>query len=335
MVSYQTKNRLRRGVKIALLVLAALLLLAVVRFIYLERFLVYEKDGVHLDLGGGVATVAQNRQTPSAESFPLVREDAHGAAISQPVEGQIKKLSGVYVSAAQLQDPDVQASFVDFSENAILLDVKTATGKFLYPTQAEHTDVSAKAEEIGTLLKQLKGKRNVTRIARLPAFADRAYALSDFSHSLAIAGGALWMDGNGSYWLDPASEDVRAYLIAEAKELSRLGFDEIVFDGFFFPQSASIVYSGDGSEACREAAREIADALRDTGVLCSFISGDPEILACSARGYIPLTDEMLIASLVDTYAELFSGDGARLVFLTDSHDSRLADYSMLSPWTEE
>ncbi len=334
MVSYQTKNRVRRGVKIGLIVLALLIVIAVVRFIYLERFLVYDKNGVHLDLGGGVAVVKQD-EAPKAENYPLIRENASGAEIEQPVEGQLKRLSGCSVSAAQLLDENVREALKNYSESAILLDVKTSTGKFLYPTALEDTDVSARAEAIGTLLRQFKGRRGMTRVARLPAFADRSYALADFKHSLAITGGALWMDDNGSYWLDPASEEVRAYLIAEAKELSRLGFDEIVFDSFFFPESKYLVYPGDGPQACRDAAAEIASALEGTGILCSFISDDPEILARSARGYISVNDEMLIASQVNEYSSLFPGGGAQLVFLTDSHDSRLADYSMLSPWVSE
>ena len=335
MVSYQTKNRIRRGVKIALIVLALLVALAVVRFIYLERFLVYDKNGVHLDLGGGVATVVKEDGAPKEADFPLIRENAPGAEIEQPLEGQLKRLTGRFVTASQLLDADVRKALESYAEGAILLDVKTSTGKFLYPTELAHTDVSAKAEEIGKLLRQLKSKRGTTRVARLPAFADRSYALEDFGHSLAIRGGALWMDDNGSYWLDPASQEVREYLIAEAKELSRLGFDEVVFDNFNFPVSKILVYPGDGPQACRDAAAEIASALDETGIGCSFVSDDPEILALSARGYVPVTDEMLIASQVSEYEAHFPGGGARLVFLTDSHDSRLADYSMLSPWTQE
>ena len=334
MVSYQTKNRVRRGVKIALIALAALLALAVVRFIYLERFLVYDENGVHLDLGGGVATVVKQTDAPEEGDFPLIRESAPGSEIEQPVEGKLKQLAGYSVTAAQLLDADVRKALADCTENAILLDVKTSAGKFLYPTALKDTDVSGQADEVAALLRQLKSKRSMTRIARLPAFADRAYALADFKHSLAIKGGALWMDGNGSYWLDPASEEVREYLIAEAKELARLGFDEVVFDAFYFPASANIVHSGDGYQDCRDAAAAIASALEEAGIPCSFLSDDPEILALSARAFIPVNDEMLISSLVTAYSEQFPGSGARLVFLTDSHDSRLADYSMLSPWQE-
>ena len=213
-----------------------------------------------------------------------------------------------------------------------MLDVKTATGKFLYPTELANTDVSAQSDEIAALLKQLKSKPGTTRIARFPAFSDRAFALADFKHSLPIRGGALWMDSNGSYWLDPASADTHAYLISAAKELSRLGFDEIVFDNFAFPKSSSIVYSGDRAQACRDAAAAIAEALDGTGIACSFVSDDPEILARSAHAYIPLKDNMLISSQIGEYAELFP-NSASLVFLTDSHDSRLADCSMLAPWT--
>ncbi|MBR2080240.1 MAG: hypothetical protein IKC50_05315 [Oscillospiraceae bacterium] len=333
MVSYQTKNRLRRGVKIALLVLSLLLLLAIVRFIYLERFLVYDKNGVHLDLGGGVATLVDQTAAQKQEDFPLIREDASGTEVEQPQNGSLKRLSGVSVTAAQLLEEDVRGALSGYAENAILLDVKTATGKFLYPTEQAHADVSAQAGEVAALIKQLKSGHGTTRIARLPAFSDRAFALADFSHSLAIKGGALWMDANGSYWLDPASEDTQSYLIAIAKELSRLGFDEVVFDNFNFPQSTSLVYSGDGKQACRDAAAKIAEALGGTGIACSFVSDDEEILARSAHAYIPLTDNMMISSLIGEYAELFPNE-ASLVFLTDSRDSRLGQCSMLSPWTE-
>lgn len=330
-LTYQSKSKLKKILRAVLIVLGVLALLAVFRFIYLERFLVYDKDGAHLDYGAALPETEKRTDSAQTETFALIREEA--AAEATPADGSPAPLSGIYVTAGQLLEPDL-APILEAADgvNAVMLDMKTQTGKYLYTTAQAGTDtVSADLDAIGVVISALSRKPGMTLIARIPAFPDSAYALADYSRALTIRGGALWMDQNGSYCLDPASKDVQSYLAATAEELIRLGFDEVVFDGFAFPESGNIVYSGDRAQVVREAAQAVAGWLSASEIPVSFVSTDPEVYRFSHRMWIPEAAGELVSEQVRQYSEVFPDPG-RLVFLTGSRDTRFASYSVMSPY---
>ena len=84
----------------------------------------------------------------------------------------------------------------------------------------------------------------MTLIARVPAFSDPEYALKHQSQALPLYNGALWTDEHDCYWLNPYSNDVQGYLTSIALELAGLGFDEVLFDNFYFPDSDRISWTG-------------------------------------------------------------------------------------------
>lgn len=335
--SYSAKLRLKKILTIAAIALAALLIFCVGRIIYLQRYVVYDENGVHLDYSGQVSAVPSAEESIPVSDFILEQEQAAGEMIEAPIEGQFSTLSGVYFTASQLMEEETVRAIPDTLENAnaVMLDVKTATGKYLYATSLPDTE---RAEtDITSLISALSAKTNLTLIAKVPAFRDSAKALTDFSQALSIAGGALWMDSQGSYWLDPAGSDVPNYLISIARELSQLGFDEIVFDDFSFPSSTNIRYNRDtsGAEATLQAAQTIAEQLALYEIPVSFISSDKDITALSARAFIPAETGDLVSQLARDYSALLPGSDARLVFLTASRDTRFETYSVLSPFPEE
>ncbi|MBQ7565536.1 MAG: hypothetical protein IJT18_00295 [Oscillospiraceae bacterium] len=328
-LTYQKKSKLNTAVRVVLIVLAAIALLAVLRFVYLGRFLVYDEHGVHFDRSGSsLAAQEQAQETPSGE-FKLISETPKEEIAAEP---ETPKISGLYLTAEQLMDEDVRAALDPLPENCntVMLDMKTLTGKALYPSTLCDT-VKADTDAIESFVQGISLKSSASPVARIPAYRDSAFALSDYSNALAIRGGALWMDANGSYCLDPAKDAVREYLIATAEELSALGFREIVFDGFDFPQSTYIVYPGDGQQAAREAAAVIAEALAEKNISVSFGSTDPEIMALSAHAWIETSGGELVSSLVRDYGAYLPEGEKTLVFLTSSKDTRFADYGVLSP----
>ena len=336
-LSYSARLKLKKILLVTAAVLAAVLILCIGRIVYLQRYVVYDENGVHLDYSGKVSATVPNQDAIPVGDFILEQEQAAGESIDAPIEGQLATLSGVYFTASQLMDEATAAGAHDALENAnaVMLDVKTATGKYLYATSLP--DTARTETDITPLISQLAAKTNLTLIARLSAFRDSAKALSDFSQALPIAGGALWMDANGSYCLDPAGEEVTTYLIAIARELSQLGFDEIVFDDFSFPVSGNIRYHRDtsGAEAALQAAKTIAEQLSLYDITFSFVSTDPEITALSARAFLPAETGDLVSETAREYSSLLPGSDARLVFLTASRDTRFETYSVLSPYTAE
>lgn len=332
--SYSAKLKLKKYALVAGAVLAAILIFYVGRIVYLQRFVVYDESGVHLDYSGQVSAKPNVDNELPLGDFILEQEAAAGENIEAPVQGQLPALSGVYLTAKQLMEEENRRVLPAMLENAdaLMLDMKTLTGRYLYATAlpgTERTDT-----DLTSLISELSKQPNLTLIARVPAFSDSAHALTDFSQSLPIRGGALWMDKNGSYWLDPAGADVPNYLIDLARELYAIGFDEIVFDGFSFPQSSNIVYNRDitGEEAAYQAAAAIAEQMALYEIPVSFVSTDADITALSARAFIPAETGDLVSELAREYSAIIQGSDAQLVFLTASRDTRFETYSVLSPF---
>ena len=336
-LTYSAKLRLKKGLWIAGIVLAALLVLFVGRIIYLQRYVVYDENGVHLDYSGEVSAGKDKTETVPTGEFILEQESAAGESIEAPTEGRLPALSGLYFTASQLMDEtthNVIPASLD-NVNALMLDMKTATGRYLYATALDGTE---KADvDLTPLITELAKRPNLTLIAKIPAFRDSAHALTDFSQALPIAGGALWMDHSGSYWLDPAGADVPGYLVAQARELFSMGFDEIVFDDFTFPSSTNIRYgrSIPGTEATFLAAQTISEQMSLQEIPVSFITEDTDILALSSRAFISAETGDLVSELVRQYADIFTQSDSQLVFLTTSRDTRFETYSVLSPYAAE
>ncbi len=337
LLSYSAKLYLKKILRITALVLVVLILLIAGRFIYVQRFLVYDENGVHLEYSSQISTKpADSENLPDGE-FILEQEEVRSETIETPIVGELPVLSGLYLTASQLLDEETRTAAANLPDtvNAVMLDVKTATGKFLYTTSLPGTDCTD--TDLTGFITDLAKRSNLTLIARLPAFRDNAHALMDFSQALPIRGGALWMDASGSYWLDPAGSDVPSYLIEQARELFSLGFDEIVFDDFGFPNSVNIVYESSiaGSDAVLAAAQTVSQQLEAYNIPVSFVSSDSEVTKLSARAFIPAETGDLVSQTAKDYSLLLPGSNARLVFLTPSRDTRFENYSVLSPFVTE
>ena len=174
-------------------------------------------------------------------------------------------------------------------------------------------------------------------IAEIPAFSDMVYGLNNQSCGLPMSGGALWMDENGCYWLNPANEQVISHLMEIARELSGLGFREVTFSQFSFPSSENIVYSSDKTHAelIADAAAQLTSFFTGSSTVISFESDatDFPVSSCTGRLYIPNVD----GSRVELYAQAYKDAGTllELVFKASSRDTRFENRAVLRPLIAE
>ncbi len=238
--SYRNKTRLKSGLVVLLVLAAALLLLVSGIFIYLQRFIVYSADGVHLDFSS--RPDAPDSTSPEPDGQNWVLENASGPnSVNLEIQDNVPspgrtQLTGVYITTAMLSDPAAveEILFQEECPKTVLMDMKSIFGNFYYATSFPGaTTASVDLEAVASIVSQLK-RSGVYLIARIPAFSDNTFALANQDCGLALSSGALWMDSNGCYWLNPADDLVVYYLESIAKELDALGFDEVVFDGFEF-----------------------------------------------------------------------------------------------------
>lgn len=345
-LSYRTRLACKRALLTALGVLCAAVLLVVGVVIYLERYAVYTSEGVYFPFlhQSGPDSASTPEPDDASMSFPAVEMGPEGVAV-RPGTGQPDApaddqpsgtVRGVTLSYADLQDPQSCLDAIHALEDCstVLLQLKSSAGNFYYQSQlpgaASSMDNPAAVNE---LIQTLHGE-GYHLIARVTAFADSAYALDHISQSLQLSNGALWMDGDGYYWLSAAEEDTVQYLASLSAELAELGIDEIAFANFAFPDSNNIQY-GDLDAAARAAALSAAaSTLINLGAqnrfsvsFCDPASGSP---APSADGHVILSgyEGAAVADAASQYQAMISGP-ASLIFLTDSRDTRFEPYGIL------
>ena len=332
-ISYRRGIFLKKLLRVVLIVLGVLLALTAVLLIYLEPYVTYDRDGAHLSLEGEQAAAVPSEGVgarPQVDDVQILYVEKAQA------DKTIAEQGGYYITTSMLQDPAAVLEEVKALDGpcAVMMEVKSIFGNFYYSTsiagaQTADVDVSV-VDELITYL----SRNGFYMIAVVPAFRDSNFALENQSCGLPLPGGALWMDARGCYWLDPADETVLSYLMQIARELSSLGFGEVAYSDFLFPDSSNISYSSELSrgELIAEAAKDLTAFFTGSNLTISFVTDGLEFPAnvCPGRLYITDAD----GSKVERYVQAYDAEttGIReLVFLANSRDSRFNDYAMLRP----
>ena len=329
-LSFRNRRVLRRVLLSLLLVLLVLVLLCAATLLYLQRYLVYTKDGVHFDFSAPQVQI-QPPQTGAQYDFPagpvaeLMPEDTTPEQAEQALRGYI-------VPAQALDDTDALLAACDALDApcTLLLDAKDGFGNFFYTS-----DISGQGDGSGNVLDALVPalkSRGFYLVARISAFRDRTFALEDTSLGLPLESGALWMDESGCYWLDPASDTVRIRLIRIATELFELGFDEVLFTDFCFPDSENIVYVTEQTTdtLLAEAASLIGGALTEDGRVSFVVTTEQAGFdPVGGRLYCQTDDVSAVQTLLGSFGPYLADPATQLVFLTDSRDTRFSEYGLL------
>lgn len=131
----------------------------------------------------------------------------------------------------------------DTELNAMVIDIKDSYGKVAYDSEvalAKKVGISkGRIKNLPGLLARLHEK-NIYAIARIAVFQDPALTRARPDLALQDSGGGVWGDRKGVSWVDPAAKEVWAYNEALAKEVYKLGFDEINFDYIRFATDGAV-----------------------------------------------------------------------------------------------
>ena len=175
-------------------------------------------------------------------------------------------------------------------------------------------------------------RKGMYLIARLPAFRDFAFGLSNTSNGLFVSSGAyLWADDDYCYWLDPTKQGTVTYLVEIVSELKKLGFDEVVFDNFCFPDTQDLKFSGDRAEALNTTAATLITSCAEQNFAVSFISTGQGLLPPQGRSRLYMTNVAAAQAATVAQQSGVADPIIGLVFLTEVHDTRFNDYSVLRP----
>lgn len=331
-IPYRLKQGTRRALVIVLIIALVLVLVWACWLLWVQRFIVYTRDeGAVLDFTLPPQSMDGELAVPPEEvTVPIYYNEGDNAVSTNQ---ELVQLNGYYVSGADLQKDvaEVRKQLQTLPMGTpVMVDVKNIHGSFYYSSAVSDShsntvDIPA----VDSLMEYLKSS-NLYTIARLPALRDYAYGLNHVPDGLPTSGGYLWMDGDGCYWLNPNSEGTISYLVQIITELKSMGFDEVVFYDFYFPETQSIVFSGDKIQALTDAAAMLVSTCATESFGVSFVgNGSWTLPQGRSRLYMENVEPAQLSAAVG--ASGVTDTQIRLVFITELHDTRFEEYGVLRP----
>ncbi len=331
--SYRTRQFFRRFFHLLLTVLAAALALALVWLLWLQRFVVYTPEGAVLDFYWNRDNSAAVEAKPLKPLEDIYIQYGPGIGGSSSESG-LQKLTGYYVGTDQLQEDlaSVQQKLLSLPAGTpVLLDVKGIWGYFFYPTAVGNTTSTSFDMETMEAFFEAVNSAGLYTVARLPAFRDYDFARTHPSCALTRPNGYTYEDEDHCYWLEPDNDTVLSYLIQITRELQRMGFDEVVFKDFCFPDTDKLSFEGDRDQVIAKAAKTLVTACASDSFLISFQTYDPGFPLPEGNCRLYLQDVAAADAESILAASGLENAAKRIVFLAETNDTRYDAAGTLRP----
>ena len=331
-IPYRTQQNLKH-LAIGLLILAVVGSIALsLWFVWLQRYVVYTREsGAVLDFQMESLPLNGQEALPDEDTMEIeIYYNEGDDKVTMSTE--LAQLNGYVMDASKvIRDPDAAWETIQKLPvgTPVILDVKSILGNFYYTTSTGRPiSDSADVDGMDRLIANLSSSGYYT-IARVPALRDREYGLSNTRAGLPTSGGYLWMDTEGCYWLNPTKEDTITYMMRIATELREMGFNEVLFSEYRFPDTSSIVFGGDKVLALSETAQTLVDSCATEYFAVSFVS-DGTWTPPSGRSRIymeNISDPTKLGSIAQSI--VLTNPTVRLVFLTNNMDTRYEEYGVM------
>ena len=338
-IPYRTR-RFFKKLLTTLLVLALFAALGLLCWLlWLNRYVVYSQDGARLDFSQSV------QYAPGV--LPVEPEPAETVTVHNKKEEQAEEestelapFSGYYVTLEALtgEFDTVVTQLKALEEGStVMLQLKDPRSYAYYTSEVSKVNPDFDTARVDALVQTLRDRGHYV-IAQIPSFQEYYYLMENererVPYGLPKAGGkgSLWLDSEGPcYWLNPASDGTLTHLIRLVTELRSIGFDEVVFADFRFPNTDKIAFDGDRMAALNEAASTLVKTCSTDTFCVSFVRNAPDLTLPAGRTRLYLTG-VSGADIADMAAQAVLEDlSVQLVFLTESGDTRYDDYCVLRP----
>ena len=342
-IPYRARRNLRRLVTtiLVLAVLAACVLLC--WFLWLHRYVVYTRDGVRLDFDRPLE-YPQGEIAVPPDTLPSVNiQYDNGALPEEEVNTELVRFSGYYVTldAIKADLAAVEAQLQQLpSKSTVLIEIKDIQSNTFFSTDVGMIPEGFDTVPMDELIQKLQDRGHYV-IAMIPAFQEYEYILADqrqrVPYGLPKTGGngSLWLDTSvpnmSCYWMNPASDGTLTYLIQTITELRLLGFDEVVLDGFRFPDSDKYTFKDDKQQTLEDTAAKLVKTCATDSFCVSFVRTAADLKLPEGRTRLYLTG--VAATSAATFANQtdFADPTLQVVFLTDSGDTRYDEFCVLRP----
>ena len=331
-IPYRTRRTLNRVGTAALILLLTFLVGWLCWVIWLQRYVVYTDDGAMLDFEHSANEIVGEIPVPPAAAQNVSIYFNEGAdAIN--VNNDMTQINGYYIDANMLKgsidDLLLQLERLD-SGTAIMIDMKGPQGSFYYESKLSGSVVSSSMDisGIAKLLEKMESKGFYT-IARISALQDYYFGLNNVPAGLMhISKKGLWPDGN-TYWLDPTSPTTTNWIASVVIELRDMGFDEVLLDQFWFPNSTQYIFNGDKDAALQNAASTLVSSCSASNFVLSFLTGTTTFTPPEGRTRLYVSGISATGISQAASQVSFEDPAIQLVFLAESGDTRYDEYSVL------
>ena len=226
------------------------------------------------------------------------------------------------------------------AKSTVLIEVKSIQSYTYFSTDVGMIPDNFDTLQMDNLIQKLQDQGHYV-IAKIPSFQEYEYILADqrqrvpFGLPRTGGNGSLWLDTSVAkepcYWMNPASDGTLTYLIQTITELRLLGFNEVVLDGFRFPDSDLYTFDGDKQQTLEETAAKLVKTCATDTFCISFVRTAPDLKLPVGRTRLYLTGvSATSAASVATQTD-FEDPSIHVVFLADSGDTRYDEFCVLRP----
>jgi len=332
-IPYRTRRRLNRLGAVVVTLLTVLVVFWLCWVIWLQRYVVYTDEGAELNFN-----VSSYDQVGEVATPPVAQEKIsifyNEGADAIDTTRDMAQINGYYITSDMFKNDydNVMLQIERLSaDTAVMIEMKGPYGSFFYNSKLADATISASTniQQVEALVARLQSKGFYT-IARISTFRDREFGDKHVTSGLYMLSRAgLWMDPGGMFWLDPTNATATSWISSVVLELKDLGFDEVVLDDFCFPDSNQYIFNGDKDAALINAAATLMSACTSEDFVLSFCVDNAAFPIPDGRSRLYIRDIGASGIGMAVSQTTFEDKEIRLVFLSETGDTRYDEYSVL------
>ena len=298
---YRGRRKFRVPLVILLFVVAALLIGGISMFYILQQYLVYDQDGVTLQLPS-MASEADSAPAEETVRVSQAFEPVEVEVIYEAPDFSDTDLGGwddltatrarfiAYDDAASESRLNAVLNGLSDSYNGVVLELKSRAGTLAWASTSDMARGYGAAGEMDyTEIVASLHERGLTAAAQISCLADRLLGQRNWTVTLQDAGG-VYQDSDGMYWLDPYNLSVRTYIADLMAELAAMGFDEIILADLCHPAvdtaftyTVTLQTEASPVNAVCQMARRLAETLQGTDTAVSVLIRSSSLYGDSER----------------------------------------------------
>lgn len=336
-MTYKTRRSLHRILTVLLIAGMALALFSFCWNIWVARYVVYTRDGATLDFTRGPlpdnAVIAQQPKADENVSI-YYNEGSDAVELSQ----ELSSVNGYYIDYDVLKQGNFEEIKTDLNRlkagTAIMIELKGGYGSFYYTSglTGAVSSASVNTTAVDELIQYVRSK-GFYMIAKISAFRDYDFGNRNVTSGLYMKSRAgLWADSGGCYWMDPTSANTLGWITSIVNEVHSLGFSEVVLDNFRFPaETDKYIFNGSMEEAITSAATTLLANCGADNFVLSFVGTTTSFPLPDGRTRLYLSGVQAGEVAAKASQVTFEDPEARLVFLSDTNDTRFDAYCVLRP----